>query len=605
MAALRALAAFAMIGALFAAAARGTAAAPAAGGGGETFAAESYDWSVTYDDSVWEVTEESNEPGFDIIRLQSEFGNALVAGFEGFGGDAAECVDSYEDLIADNEGVSNIDTDDSLDTPSAPNDAEFTVYTYTVEFEDGSEGDVVEYIECRVLVEGEAVMRISFLTLLQIWDDALPVFEDLHEGIESEVVQGGDDDDTGGGDEDDTGGEPDPEPTRDVTIEDEDDNGDNGGGAADSGVDGSEYESPTYGYTLEWDDEVWEADPDAELVDHTDDAFEELDRLVLRSVDEFGSIWIEGKVAYDGDIDDCLEGEAEFLADEEGVEEFELAEDEDGEELTGETDGDGVYGVYQVIYVDPEDEDAEEFELIDYVECRELIEDEAVLVITFVTGAVDDFDDNIELVLEVLDTIELADAAEEEEEAEEPEEEETEEPEEEEEETEDPEEEEETEDPEEEEEETAEGGVDGNVYTGPTYGHGIEWDEDLWEVEDESSSRGVDTLVLSSEFGTFTLSATDEFAGDPADCYDALEAEIQDDFDDAELAEGEDGPLRGSDDTSETGIYVATGAIIFAQCLGGDFDDVTISINYEIVSDDVEGALDALDELTGTLTEPA
>jgi hypothetical protein len=234
-----------------------------------------------------------------------------------------------------------------------------------------------------------------------------------------------------------------------------------------------------------------------------------------------------------------------------------------------------------------------------------LIEDEAVLVITFVTGAVDDFDDNIELVLEVLDTIELADAAEEEEEAEEPEEEETEEPEEEEEETEDPEEEEETEDPEEEEEETAEGGVDGNVYTGPTYGHGIEWDEDLWEVEDESSSRGVDTLVLSSEFGTFTLSATDEFAGDPVDCYDALEAEIQDDFDDAELAEGEDGPLRGSDDTSETGIYVATGAIIFAQCLGGDFDDVTISINYEIVSDDVEGALDALDELTGTLTEPA
>jgi hypothetical protein len=592
MAALRAMAAFAMIGALFAAGARGTNAQ-----GGETFEAESYDWSVTYDDSVWEVTEEDSEPGFDIIRLQSEFGNVLVAGFEGFDGDAAECVAAYEDLIAEGDGISNVDTDDSLDTPRAPSDAEVTVYTYTVEFDDGSEGDIAEYIECRTLAEGEAVLRLSFLTLLPLWDDALPVFEDLYDGIESEVAQT-DDDDTGDEDEDD-GGEPEPEPTRDVTIDDDEDEDeeDNGGGAADSGIDGSEYESPTYGYTLEWDDDVWEADPDAELVEYSDDVFEELDRLVLRSVDEFGSIWIEGKVAYDGDIDDCLDGEAEFLADEEGVEDFELAEDEDGEELTGETDGDGVYGVYQVIYVDPDDEDEEEFELIDYVECRELVEGEAVLVITFVTGVPDDFDDNIDLVLDVLDSIELADVDEDEDE--DVEDEETPEAEEDDE---------ETPEADEDDEDTAEGGVDGNVYTGPTYGHGLEWDEDVWEVEDETSSRGVDTLVLSSEFGTFILSATDEFAGDPADCYDVLEEDADGSFDDLEIVEGDDGPVRQSDDTSEVGLYFAeadgTPVIIYLQCIGGELGDVTISITYVIVSDDVEGALDALDELSGNLTDP-
>jgi hypothetical protein len=96
------------------------------------------------------------------------------------------------------------------------------------------------------------------------------------------------------------------------------------------------------------------------------------------------------------------------------------------------------------------------------------------------------------------------------------------------------------------------GGIDGNVYTSPTYGFSISWDEDLWEVGSEKSADGVDSLVLvlDDEDGHMIVGLKGHAAGgDPERCledmvdrYEDLEGEI--------FIEGESGemtPIVGGD----------------------------------------------------------
>jgi hypothetical protein len=82
----------------------------------------------------------------------------------------------------------------------------------------------------------------------------------------------------------------------------------------------------------------------------------------------------------------------------------------------------------------------------------------------------------------------------------------------------------------------------------PTYGYGLEWDDAVWTVDDESSSRGVATLVLESDFGTATFVGSDDYAGDVVDRYDDLESTIGEKIPDLTIfqPEGQD-PLPGSD----------------------------------------------------------
>ena len=562
MAAVRAFLALVMVGALAAASARVSAAQV----DGDTFTAQEFDWSITWDDSVWEVTEDGavNEDGFDAINLSSDdVGFVFIIGFSDPTGDLDGCMTIAAENIEGRDGVDDFEPSDELPLPDAPRGAEQAVYAYTFDTGDGEPFDVAEYVECRILIEGEAVMQISYQTLAAVYEDALPLFEELLEGLE---VEGGAA--TGDEDEDETRTTEDEEENdRDVSLgDDEDEDGGTTGtteddeeeedAGADSGIDGNAYESPTYGYTLEWDEDVWEADPADEVVDDNG-----TDVLILRSVDQIGTLYIEGEASYEGDPDDCLAEEADILASEEGVEDFEEID-------TGETDAGGVFGVYEAVFVN---EDGDEFDLIDYVECRELVEGEAVLIITFVTGEPRDFDDNFELVTEVTDTVEIAGSGS------------TRDDEEEEEATEEPEEEEATEEPEEEEEETATGGVDGNAYESPSYGYAIEWDDAVWEVDDESSSRGEDTLTLvSDDFGVITFVGSDTFGGDAAECYDDLEANAEDSSPDLTIIEGDEGPLRTSDPTAEFGFYVAeSGSLfIFLRCSPVANDEATVSIFF-------------------------
>src|SRR4029078_5884233 len=75
------------------------------------------------------------------------------------------------------------------------------------------------------------------------------------------------------------------------------------------GVDGSTYTSPTFGYTLSWDDSLW----------GVTDAYSEDGYDLLTLETDTAALYIESLYFCQGDPADCLSGERVALADENGL----------------------------------------------------------------------------------------------------------------------------------------------------------------------------------------------------------------------------------------------------------------------------------------------
>jgi predicted metalloprotease len=66
---------------------------------------------------------------------------------------------------------------------------------------------------------------------------------------------------------------------------------------------------------------------------------------------------------------------------------------------------------------------------------------------------------------------------------------------------------------------------DETVYTSPTYGYRVGFD-DSWQVADESSAGGYDSLALEGEASSMWVEGIVAFEGDPATCIDGLVASL-------------------------------------------------------------------------------
>ncbi len=157
-----------------------------------------------------------------------------------------------------------------------------------------------------------------------------------------------------------------------------------------AGVDGNAYESPEFGYTLEWDGDIWEVS----------DANADRDTTFLNLVNDGSSLIISG-IAGMGDAGSCLESAVEFYSEIDDVDDWELLEDDDGEPVEGSTRR-RAYAAYSHTAVD---DDGDQAEYVNYIECRPL-DDDAAILISHLTIA-SDYEDQSELRDELLDTLEL------------------------------------------------------------------------------------------------------------------------------------------------------------------------------------------------------
>lgn len=157
---------------------------------------------------------------------------------------------------------------------------------------------------------------------------------------------------------------------------------------SDTGVDGDSYTSPTFGYSIEWDEDTWEVDDE-----FTEEGY---DAIVLES--DNALLYLEGVYFYQGDPDDCLKGELETLAENADVDELESWDESIDIAIEPNSD-DSESGLYAF----PEEGEPDEIISAMYLACETLIPESAVLIVTAFVNP-DDVEDQLDLVADVLAT---------------------------------------------------------------------------------------------------------------------------------------------------------------------------------------------------------
>jgi len=159
-------------------------------------------------------------------------------------------------------------------------------------------------------------------------------------------------------------------------------------------VEGESWISPTYGFSVTWAGTDWVLDPDGTL---TAVGAERLDRIHL--LNGLSSLYFEGATRYAGNLSSCVAEEANLLAEETGVSEIRPYRDRDGVQLIADGPNSSAAAFSLTLAVA-----GQEVDLVDYVECRTLVPDQAVLIITLVTEPAT-FDEELASARAVVDTI--------------------------------------------------------------------------------------------------------------------------------------------------------------------------------------------------------
>ena len=141
-------------------------------------------------------------------------------------------------------------------------------------------------------------------------------------------------------------------------------------------VEGNAYTSPSYGYRLAWGEATWSVEEDETPDDEND---------YLGFYTEVSALRVVG-FETDGDAADCLEAAPGEIGLRPGTELEPLA-DADGAPIAG-VEPDRAFAAYAFTVPDGNAERA-------YVECRELVPGQAVLVFTFIAAA-DEYEEGLD-----------------------------------------------------------------------------------------------------------------------------------------------------------------------------------------------------------------
>lgn len=356
---------------------------------GTTYTSPNFDHSVTWDEDVWEVDETSVEDGFDRVTLSSTGDSSIsLSATTEFDGDVTECLVQVTEFLADGDqdleitDVDLLDDEDGEPIQGEADDRAFVANEYTGTFD---EDDVtfIYYIECRVLIEDEAnLIVIHFVLDAEAYPDEAEAREDLtvvlpEDDSGEDETPATDDDATATPEDDETA---DPEDDETPTVDDETPPAD----------DETTFTSETYGFDLSWDGETWVEDgrsADAITLSHGP-----------------GTLSIAGVEDYDGDAVACVQGEVDAIRGAPGVTRIEPELGEDGRRVSG-GNAERFFSLYRITASDGTFDGTNGVLL--YLECRTLVENDAVLVIQHLVFDADAYADEAALAEAVVETIEL------------------------------------------------------------------------------------------------------------------------------------------------------------------------------------------------------
>ncbi len=623
----RLLAVFAMLFGTLSVSLQSASAGAQGGGDSFTYDEDGLEWSVNWDDSVWS---ESSTDSAD-FGLQGEGGSVIqFLTLTDANEDPAGCLATVVTNFEDGAGATSVDPfDDDNGDPVLDDTDDYAYELRTVTLDiDGTDLDADVVHVCYALDTSSLLWVVG---LIPEGADELDATVELFDGIEiagdsvelglADAVAGtsGTDDETpqasrssrsspsarpSASDDSEATEQAsdDSEPSDDPTEEASDDSDSTGSGADE---DAGTYESPTFGYSLEWNADEWTVEDDLDVEAY---GFPR-DFLHLEDLDVASILFVEGGDAAWSDADDCVA----TLLDEINVDpsDAELLDDENGEPFEiSEDDRSAV--AYQIVSTNTSTGD-EQDEIV-MIDCRVDPDSDLIVGFTNRSGFVDDyFGEGYPQIEEIIDSLsysggssgdETPEASDDDEATPEARDDRDETPEASDD---------NDETPQASDDSSGGDGVDGNAYTSPIYGYELTWDEDIWTVEDESSEDDIDALTLSSDILTLNVTGSNNGDGDPETCLDDYLDVLTDRGNggsdgQAEIVSGDDGDLIFPSDDGDSleayAFYTVDGenfaSDIFCISLSNDeiltleFTTDPQTLADEDASDQINGILDEL-----------
>lgn len=157
----------------------------ATGVSGSSWQGPNFGVRIHWDPAVWSVQGESIEEGYDGLQLGTPNSTVFLEAYDGFAGDAEACFAAAEQEIGEREGISEVVplTDRPLPVAADVRGAA-GLFGLTASLPDGTTYRGVEYVECRTVRPGEAVLEITWQAVTQAFNEDFSNVEELLAAIE-------------------------------------------------------------------------------------------------------------------------------------------------------------------------------------------------------------------------------------------------------------------------------------------------------------------------------------------------------------------------------------------------------------------------------------
>jgi hypothetical protein len=140
---------------------------------------------IHWDPAIWSVEVESIDEGYDGLQIGTPRSTVFLEAYDGFAGDPAACFEAAEQEIGEREGVSEVVplTDRPLPVAEDVRGAA-GLFGLTATLPDGNTYRGVEYVECRTVKPGEAVLEMTWQAVTQAFNEDFAHVEELLAAIE-------------------------------------------------------------------------------------------------------------------------------------------------------------------------------------------------------------------------------------------------------------------------------------------------------------------------------------------------------------------------------------------------------------------------------------
>jgi hypothetical protein len=147
---------------------------------GERWEGPNWGVRISWDATEWVVEAESIQLGYDGLQMGTPRTTVFIEAYEGFSGDADACLADAQQEIGRRDGVIDVVTLQDRPLPVAEDvRGPAQLFGVTASLADGTPYRGIEYVECRTIVPGVAVVEITWQGVIGAFNEDFPGVEAL------------------------------------------------------------------------------------------------------------------------------------------------------------------------------------------------------------------------------------------------------------------------------------------------------------------------------------------------------------------------------------------------------------------------------------------